>query len=467
MRDLWNPGAGRRRAAAVLVAALAPLALGACASYVAQTRDVRPLLARADYAGALKTIEKTDSRGSRLLYLYQRGLVLHYSGDPRASNEALEQADQLYEDLYTRSLSREIAALTVTDNLLEYRGERYEAALVHYYKALNYLALGSPEEAVVECRRLNHRLQVFRDAGGSFYRDDPFLQYLTGMIFAANGEHVEADVSLRQALESFRAAGAERGIEAPHALLCDLAENSEALGNAEDARLYREQCPCPPRPAAGTGRLNLFLECGYVPARTEQELVLPIYKDEAREGLDEDGFCRAIVARRGRPREAHRELDYLLKIAVPALEALPPRYLAAQVRPVGADTTIPSAPAATVEDLAVLARHALEDRQAEIALRAVSRGVTKYLATREARKKGDQAAGWLVNFAGAMTEVADTRCWSALPERIMVSRLDLPAGLYDLEIALVGPSGERTGTVRLPGVEVIAGETRFLSHRVY
>ncbi len=456
----WGP-----RAAGV-VAAL--LAAAGCASYVAQSRDMRPLLASRDYAGALAAIEPANTTGSRLLYLYERGLILRDAGDYAGSNAALDQADQLYDDLYTRSLSRALASVTITDNLLEYRGERFEATQVHYFKAMNYLALGKLGEAAVECRRLNHELQVFRDRGGSFYQDDPFLQYLTGMVYVANRERVDGDVSLRQALESFRALAGTCGATQPPSLLCDLAENSAALGNRAESAGYGREGACPASGPAGTGRLNLFLECGYVPRKVERELVVPIYGGEIHDDLDQDAYGRELARRWNQPRESGRELEYLLKIAVPVQERPPCPYASARVHAVEPGQGATSrASAVVVEDLGTLSVRSLDEKQPQILARAVARGLSKYLATREAKKKKGKAAGWLVNLAGVATEVADTRHWSALPERILMSRLDLPAGTYDLEVELLGPAGERVQFVHVPDVTIAAGGTHFLSRRVF
>ena len=56
-------------------------------------------------------------------------------------------------------------------------------AFVNYYKILNYIHLGDIEGAVVECRRVNGKLERVRDAEGGYFKGDPFLQYLATMLF--------------------------------------------------------------------------------------------------------------------------------------------------------------------------------------------------------------------------------------------------------------------------------------------
>lgn len=106
--------------------------------------------------------------------------------------------------------------------------------------------------------------------------------------------------------------------------------------------------------------------------------------------------------------------------------------------------------------------------------RMVTRGVAKYLAAREAEKKGDkesEALGWLagraVNLAGNVMERADTRSWSLLPDRISVARLTLPPGEHDVEIQVLAPDGSVAQTLDLGRVSLNAGATRIVHRRVW
>ncbi|UCH84926.1 MAG: hypothetical protein JSW50_04350, partial [Candidatus Latescibacterota bacterium] len=148
--------AGSRLVMSAVLLSLA--AIAACTSQMTHSPQVKDDLIDQDYESALRFVEKIDKSTSELLYLYEKGLILHYDNEWVESNLALESAEDLYEDLYTKSLSRVVGSLFTSDNVLKYRGERFEAALIHYYKILNYLYLDDPEGALVECRKLNNRL---------------------------------------------------------------------------------------------------------------------------------------------------------------------------------------------------------------------------------------------------------------------------------------------------------------------
>ena len=423
---------------------------------------------------ALANLEPLAKGGSRLLYLYERGLILHQEDRFAESNAALDEAEKLLDDLYTRSLSREAAALLTNDAVVEYRGQRFEAAILHYYRTLNFLYLEDLEAAVVECRRLDHRLQVFHDAEGSFYRSDPFLTYVSGLVRAAAGEPGEADVSLRNALTAYRADHARYDVEIPGALLCDLARNATRLGARQEAAAYSEEGGCE-RPAVDTGSVTLFLECGGIAYKTQTEILLPIYKSEITDDLDEYAFASTLASRRGwSPGQTETvKVDYILRVAFPLLVPTPSGIAMARVeafpavkegvakRPVRSSTTVRAA------NWTKLAEESFAEDQAAVFLRATVRALLKYLAKRAAEKKHGEGAGWLVNVLGIATETADTRCWSTLPEQVLLARFDLPPGTYRLAVGVQGRDGEVDLDFDIPEVVVQAGRNTILSHRVY
>jgi hypothetical protein len=178
----------KRAAAGVLVIVLCAFASTGCSSYDNRSMLIKQALVQEDFDAALENVEKIGKSSSELLYLYEKGLVLHYQNRFAESNEVFEAAEALLEDLYTKSVTRETAALLVKDDIARYRGEPYEAVFVNYYKILNYLHQDDLEGALVECRRVNRKLQMIADAGEETFENDPFVQYLTGMVYAAAGD---------------------------------------------------------------------------------------------------------------------------------------------------------------------------------------------------------------------------------------------------------------------------------------
>lgn len=443
-------------------------ALSACSSYVGQSTKIKQALLAEDFPGALKGVEEIDQGTSGLLYHLERGLILHYQGEYAASNEAFEQVDILLEELYTKSVTRELTALVVTDVITKYRGDPFEAVLVNYYKILNYLQMGDVDGALVECRRVNHKLQMLIDSGETYFVNDPFVQYLTGMVYRAADDLTEAEVSFRVAVDAYRELQDAYLVETPDALFCDAAATAGALGDFEAETGYASEVDCAETPPA-TGTLNLFLECGYVPHKREENLVLPIYTDDNRD--DNQALAATLASRRHEAQRSGVKIDYLLRVAMPVLESTPAPIDHAVVRPVAQSPSLEGpegvkANTVLVENLETLASKAFEEKEGRILLRAILRGLAKYAAKKGADKK-DEGFGLLVNIFNVATETADTRSWSTLPEKILMARLVLPEGVYDLKVDLYDAAGRRLDTFTIEAVECRKGQTSFRNHRIF
>jgi hypothetical protein len=440
--------------------------LQACSANMAYSPLVKQSLEVQNLEKALEDVEDIDQGRSLLLYLYEKGLLLHYANRYEESNAAFEKAEAVYDELYTKSASREAGALLTSDTVIKYRGEQFEAALTHYYKILNYLYLEEPEGALVECRKINHRLGVFAASGDSVYVDDPFLQYLTGMVFFDNGDLNNADVSFRKARSAFIELGEWYGVETPPSLACDLVKCSEALGDIEAAERYREEAgDCEKRAIeGGKGALNVFVESGFAPFKIEQNIVLPIYKDDYDGDFDTDEMAVVLVDRYGQPVNSSRKIDYMLRVAIPEMVSGPEPFMDAGVR-VANDSLTLRTRAAIVEDVEALAYEAFEARRGKILLKTVTRALVKYLAKQGADSQSE-IAGWIVNLFNVATESADTRSWTTLPQTIRMARLALPEGTYTIELRLYGDYQEDDEIYTVDGVEIKSGRATFLNFRI-
>jgi hypothetical protein len=119
-----------------------------------------------------------------------------------------------------------------------------------------------------------------------------------------------------------------------------------------------------------------------------------------------------------------------------------------------------------VENIDALAALAFSEGQWHVLLRATTRALIKYAAKKGADSQ-DVVLGALVNLFNVATESADTRSWSTLPEKILMTRLDLPEGNWDLDVALFDQTGRRTGGFVIEDIGVRAGHVDFLNFRVH
>jgi tetratricopeptide (TPR) repeat protein len=439
--------------------ALTALLLAACASYVARSGEIREALVSADYGRALSAVEDINQSNSKLLYLYEKGLVLHCQGVFDSSSAAFSQSELVLEDLYTRSITREAASLAISETIAQYRGDAFEAVYVNYYQILNYLGRGDIDGAVVECRRVNRKLQMLNDGGETYFTNDPFMQYLTGLVYEMGGERDEAGVSFRVAAELYDGGEFAAVAPLPPSFYCDASANARARGDREDAESYSSRAGC--AVGADTGRVSILLDCGEIVRKREASVVLPIF--ESDRWTDNERFAHELETRNGVHYGHEVHVKYWLKVALPALEVLPPRYTGVVVRaiPQGGDeagqriTSAHEVRAVVASNLDALAEQAFREKESTMFARAIVRALVKYLAHESADKK-DEGLGALVNILGMVTETADTRSWSTLPSQVYLARLDLPAGRYRIEAELLGPGG-RVGSITFDDVAVAAG----------
>ena len=87
-----------------------------------------------------------------------------------------------------------------------YKGEDHEHLILLYYKAINYLKMQMLDEALVECRRLNIRLQQLSDRYESEnkYKRDAFINMLMGIIYDSNKDYNNAFIAYRNAWEVYQ-----------------------------------------------------------------------------------------------------------------------------------------------------------------------------------------------------------------------------------------------------------------------
>jgi hypothetical protein len=436
----------------------------ACSNYVQRSTAIRGALATSQYDAALDEIANINPSNSLLLLLYEQGMVLHCQGDYAASNLALERAEVVLDGLYTRSITRGVASLAVSETIEQYRGDPFEAIFANYYKVLNYLALRDIEDAMVECRRINRRLQMFQDSGETYFSNDPFLQYLTAMVYTRGGERTDADVSYRLATRLYDEPEYAEFTPTPPTVFCDAAALASSIGDAQAAQEYAARGECSPD---GAARVNVLLDCGEIVQKGEENIVLPIFENDRWDNDDE--FAHELSKRRGRPYSKQVRVKYWLKVALPVLVPEPPRYTRAVVRARSADQrtgTDAETVAWLVEDLDAHAMRAFQEEQSTLFVRAIVRALVKYAAFSAADGK-DEGLGAVVNLFNVVTETADTRSWSTLPQAIWMARLDLPPGEYEIDADLFSGDGVRRATASFRGVQVRRGDMVFRNARVF
>ena len=366
---------------------------------------------------------------------------------------------------FTRSVSRELGSLITNDALRPYAGEEFERVFIHYYRSLNYRYLSDPQAVLVEARKANECLANYVRLSDTelSYRNDAFIQYVTGLLYEAENEWNDAYVSYRLAERGYEAYAEAFGTRAPRQLGRDLSRAAYVLGFDDDMAILAERYGL--ENAEITGKRSteaiVFVESGMIARKREMDISIPITEADNSKQIQ-------VTSRRALQRYHHshgryhgHRVKYWLKLAMPYYEPRVSRVWNVRVSAGGRAVT-----AELVEDLDAIARRNLEDKEDTILLRTIARGLAKYSATKAAKKESS-FLGALVNLFGVSTEAADTRSWLTLPARIHLARLPVEPGTVDLLVELLDGRGSPMEAQLFPALEVAAGQKLVLSHRSF
>ncbi len=418
--------------AGCLLAGVLLLLQAGCASYSHNFEQEIQTLASQDPAAALATLDKQHHpERNRVLYHLNRAMLLHMLGDYAASNDEFEQAKQVIEQYQATSISEEGAAFFINDGTRTYTGSSLEQLMLHVYAAINYLLQNKTDAARVEALQIDVRLRQLQEADpDSILSIDPFVRYLTGLIYEQLGEIDNAMIAWRKAYNAYLEHQKAYGINVPRILKQDLLRVSRQLGLNEEYEHYRQRFEVEAR------QLD----------REQAELIMLFHKD------------LAPIKRSQRIAQVDPTTGYLVHFALPMYE---PRHShLSHARVVVAGQRVRTEP---MEDISAIALRTLQENMPAITARALARAVVKYQMSRQAGEN-DGLAGLLMNIAGVVSEQADTRSWLTLPGEIQMARVTLPPGDYNVSLELIGAGGQVTHHRQLGQVNLTRGSKRYLSY---
>jgi uncharacterized protein len=417
------------------------LVVAGCAAYSSRMAPAIRALRQGEAGRAVELVDREPDPGS-VLWQIERGLLLRAADRFSESNEAFTAAIQQNDELYTRSVSNEAAALVVSDAVRPYRSPDYELPFVHVYAAFNYLDLGDRDGALVEARALTGLLQERvrpGDEGGP--GDWGFGRLLAGLILESGGEWNDAWIAYRAAAAAYEVRGEspEPGLRM---LLDDAVKRTAVRAGIEVGEI-----------GSARSRIVVVVEEGLVTPMEDFHLRVPILREEEDWGEDRLGPWSESVGRRACDLRRHRgdyrprDIAYLVDLAVPVYPERPVRFPApARVTVAGGSPTV----VVPVEDVDEAARADLERRFPVIAARAAARAILKALASRAVTRHSGEMAGQLANMLGVATERADTRSWTTLPARIGLAVIEVPPGPVEVEADSPTHDRSKTATVVVP-----------------
>jgi uncharacterized protein len=429
------------------VALLMPL-LFSCATYNNRIGTYYDQVVNNQYEKAYTSLDHNKlltRKRNRLLYLFEKGKMAHLMKQYDSSNLYFNEADLFIEDV--RTSAKDIALGTLLNPMMEtYKGEDFEKFMVHYYKALNYLSLGQPNEAMVEARRISLTSYAQQDKTGNNarrYSDDAFSLMLQGIIYEQSGDMNNAFISYRNATDLFLKNNKTwYGVQLPDQLKKDVLRTAAANGFLDEVQRYSDLLNTAPQTEQKSpgGELIIFWENGLAPVKQEQNLMFALNKDGVGNFIftDETGSVNVpfIFDNNLNKDDIKSEELRSLRVAFPKYLEQPLFYKSGTV---SVNNTIYSFENA--ENINDLAFATLKERFLKEMTKTLSRLAIKKLAEVAARPKKDdknknekEAIAAAIQIFSFVSEKADTRNWQSLPHTILYTRIPLQKGANEIQL---------------------------------
>lgn len=394
-RRPWNTCAVSTRATIVAAAMLT----SACSSYTDDTKHLRTSLVSGRYERALEDLDKSSlaqQKRNRVLYLMERGTILFLDEQYRTAARDWRKASEISEQLYTVSLSSAATSLAVNDSFSDYEGELHEKVLLPIFSALAYLADGDIGAARIETRRTDELMTALENAGSDRpeYARDSFAHLVSGLVYETLKEWDSALIEYRRGLHNLKSSrvASDASISAdlfakPLCRIAKLRKRDDLL--KEVKRLADNPVHCPePEDWMRKAEIVVFYENGRSPIKVARDIVLPVQ-------------------------------GQVVRISYPSYER---SYYSSR----GATISVNSSQAGRTElaqNIGLLAQKALDARRAKDLIKMTARIIAKDQAARATGRALGPLAGLAASIVGAVTETADTRGWTSLPNEIQVLRV--------------------------------------------
>lgn len=415
--------------------------LSSCAGVINVQPQVNGLAIAGRFDQALQVLDDPAKYGknNRLLFLLDKGLVLHMAGRYKESTSVFEDAKLEYDQLYTESISKISASWLWNDYALPYRGEDFERVMLNIFEAMNFAAVGDIEGALVEARNvdsvLNALNQQYDEKHQNVYRDDAFAQLLMGIFYEADGNLNDALICYRRSWKVYERDYKKRyGTETPLILKENLLAAAEKFGDFDLAQYRRNFADVNYvgwDEKKKKGEIIVIEYAGLSPLKLPTQIPVPL----------PGGYASQITF----PKYQKRDIDIpLTTVSVAAVEGGQQYSQSVELG----------------EDIAAIAVKNLDDRKIRVMAKAILRPAGKYLLERgleySLEKDHGKGTASVMKYAGTLynmvSERPDLRSWQTLPAQIRIARVLVPPGEYTVS----------TGVDSFGSVTLSAGEKKFL-----
>lgn len=429
-----------------------------------------PTLKEEGFEGAIQKVQNEEDElygeNSQFLYYLDLGTLHHYNRNFKESARHLDKAEEIYEDLYTRSISNEAAAIVTNDNIRPYRARPFEIIILHEFQILNYLAMHDIDGALVEVRRAQIALEKLYQKDKDKVNDNGFLRYLCALVYDMAGERDDAAIAYIQAAKAFNEGNIRMPQEAWEFV-------SESLIRAERSGelSHLGQAPLSETPTATKARelgqeIVVIGYAGHSPILGEMYMsgtfvsggVMHLNYKDAQTG-DINSFTMVAPPVSGGNGET-----FHVGFSLPEKRTLPQRVSGFLVSVNGHDQI----PEKFMDVNAELNKN-IEDETPTTITRTAVRVILRTIAAQKA-KEALQTENVLLNLltnigtdvAQSQLEQADLRIALFLPNYIYMSRIPVESGTHKVSVKTINVNGMIDGEYSFKDVKVGRGQKVFL-----
>lgn len=405
-------------------------------------KDVTAFMAKGNFENAQAKIEESKSkiygRHNALLYYLDSSIPQTALYQNEEANKSLAAAQDKIDELQTQSVSQNLGTLVINDNTQPYRAPMYEQALTYFYRALNYLAQSDINSAAVEARKAVFFLDYNRSHKTDDYNDDPFVQYFTSLLFEDTGNLSDARISRTNAENAYKKYLSWYAAKEPS---FPLPKNYNELGE-----------------------VIIFHLNGKVPFKVSNaisfawnDVWFALNGNSDLEGTPSDVISAVYAGAFGKS----------VTVSFPKLIANPYHIKSSIVAVEGQE------PVETqqVGDIAASAQKTLQENNTAIYTRTITRAVTKYILSVQARHSATKLTnndligditGAIFSSLSNITEKADTRSWFTLPAEIRMADIFLPEGKHNIKLIFKDEKGITIDEYVFENVQITKGKRIYL-----
>lgn len=438
----------------LLLLALATLLFTSCANKsMTRYETFAPTLEKKGFEETIKEVKKNKDdlygSNSEFLYYYDLGVLNHYNRNFDESIKNFEKAEQIYDDLFTKSVTNEAAAILTNDNIRPYRARPFELLTMYQFQILNYLAKMDVDGAMVEVKRSQIAMNALYQKDQDKVNDNGYLRYLSALVYELEGETDDAAIAYYKAIKAYD----ESKMGVPNEVFEFVTESLRRMDREDDIRaLKKKELASTPKATAAHDLGQEIIVIGYAGHS-------PILGEMYLSGTFVSGGVMNLYYKDGETGKKNNFTLVAPPVAGAGSETFHIGFALPEVRKHNSrvhhfEVSLDNKPRIKPEkvmDVDNELRQNMEDEKTSTITRTAIRVILRTIAAQKAKKATNTGNGLFdlvknigVDVAQSQLEQADLRVGLFLPNSFYMTRIPVEPGSHSVTVAAQSADG---GTV--------------------